>query len=42
MNVGKCVLKAIWEVKKLMLNKNLLKQMAAEAQSKVKVTDDEN
>ena len=41
-NVGKYVLKAIWEVKKLMLNKNLLKQIAAEAQSKVKVTDDDN
>ena len=30
-NVGKHVLKTVWEVKKLMLNKNLLKQMAAEA-----------
>ena len=40
-NVGKYVLKAIWEVKKLMLNKNLLKQITAEAQSKVKVTDDD-
>jgi len=31
MNVGKYVLRAFWEVKKLELNKNLLKQMNEEA-----------
>jgi hypothetical protein len=33
MNIGKYVLKAIWECKKLSLNKNLLKELAAEALS---------
>ena len=32
-NIGKYVLKAIWECKKLSLNKNLLKELAAEALS---------
>ena len=36
MNVGKCVLKAIWECKKLLLNKNRLKEIMIEAQSAVK------
>lgn len=31
MNVGKYVLEAIWELKKLELNKNLLKQVTEEA-----------
>lgn len=35
MNVGKYVLKAFWECKKLFLNKGLLKQISAEAQSQV-------
>ena len=30
-NIGKYVLKAIWEIKKLELNKNLLKQITEEA-----------
>jgi len=33
MNVGKYVLKAFWEVKKLQMNKSLLREVAAEAQS---------
>ena len=41
MNVGKYVLKAFWECKKLFLNKNLLKQISAEAQSQVKEFNDE-
>ena len=36
MNVGRYVLKAFWECKKLFLNKNLLKQISAEAQSQVR------
>ena len=36
MNVGKSLLKAFWETKKLFLNKNLLKQISAEAQSQVR------
>jgi hypothetical protein len=32
-SIGKYVLKAIWECKKLSLNKNLLKELAAEALS---------
>ena len=31
-NVGVSVLKAFWEIKKLMTNKSLLKEVAAEAQ----------
>lgn len=31
MNVGKNVLKAIWETKKLLMNKNLLKKVSQEA-----------
>lgn len=41
MNVGKYVLQAFWEIKKLILNKNLLKEITAEAQSLTKVTNDE-
>jgi hypothetical protein len=36
MNVGKYVLKAFWQCKKLSLNKNLLKELAAEAMSQIK------
>jgi len=32
MNVGKYVLKAFWNTKKLLLNKTLLRELAAEAQ----------
>ena len=42
MNVGKCVLKAIWECKKLLLNKNALKQIMIEAQAAVKEEKPEN
>ena len=42
MHVGKCVLKAIWECKKLLLNKNALKQIMLEAQSAVKDEKQEN
>lgn len=37
MNVGKYVLKAIWEVKKLELNKTLLKQINDEASKHAKI-----
>jgi len=33
MNVGKYVLRAFWQCKKLSMNKNLLKELAAEAMS---------
>ena len=36
MNVGKYVLQAFWEVKKLELNKVLLRQITEEANSQVK------
>ena len=36
MNVGKYVLEAIWELKKLELNKNLLKQVTEEANMYIK------
>ena len=36
MNVGKYVLEAIWELKKLELNKNLLKQVTEEANMFIK------
>lgn len=42
MKIGKHVLKAIWEVKKLELNKNLLKQITDEANSNIKVKDNDD
>ena len=41
MNVGKYVLKAFWECKKLLLNKNRLKEIMMEAQSAVKQHGDD-
>ena len=40
-NVGKKVLKAIWEVKKLELNKSLLKQITDEANNCVRKRNDD-
>lgn len=40
-NVGKYVLKAIWECKKLELNKNLLKQVMDEASKTAKLSPDD-
>ena len=44
MNVGKYVLKAFWECKKLLLNKSMLKQIMLEAQASIKnnKTDDDD
>jgi hypothetical protein len=39
--VGKYVLKAIWECKKLELNKNLLKQIMDEASKTAKLSNDD-
>ena len=41
MNVGKCVLKAFWECKKLTMNKNALKMIMIEATAAVKDKPDE-
>lgn len=41
-NIGKYVLKAFWQCKKLTMNKSLLKQIAAEAQSQIKQKGDED
>lgn len=40
-NVGRCVLKAMWEVKKLELNKNLLKQITEEATKGARASADD-
>ena len=40
-NVGRYVLQAFWEIKKLLLNKSLLKEIAAEAQSQQKQSNDD-
>ena len=42
MNVGKYVLRAFWEVKKLELNKNLLKELTEAANSRAKRSNDED
>ena len=39
--VGPCVLKAIWEMKKLMTNKSLLKEVSAQAQLQAKNSNDD-
>ena len=41
MYVGKNILKTIWECKKLMLNKNALKQIMMEAQAAIKEEKDD-
>lgn len=40
--VGRYVLQAFWEIKKLLLNKSLLKEITAEAQSLQKENNDED
>jgi len=42
MKIGTHVLRAFWEVKKLEMNKNLLKQITDEANSKIKIKDNDD